>query len=106
MMWGYDQVEGWFFSKKWNYYQNRKGNVSSYVENYIGFYRIHVTYSGALGMCDIELRRDTPKEAFAIAEEYLEKYKDTKEKRELWQDYYSPHNPEGYWEKEYKRDER
>lgn len=103
MIWGLDQVDGWFFTNKWFYYQQRRGMASSYVEKMMGFYRVHVTYSGALGMCDIEIRKETPEEAFKIAEEYLDKYKDAKVKSELWEDYYSPHNPKGYWHTEYKR---
>lgn len=103
MLWGIDQVDGWFFTNKWNYYQNRKGMASSYVEKMIGFYRVHVTYSGPLSMCDIEIRKDTPEEAFKVANEYLEKYKNATDKRELWNDYYSPHNPEGFWQTIYYR---
>lgn len=106
MFWGHTEVDGWFFSPKWHYYQQRRGMASSYVERMIGFYRVHVTYSGKLNMCDIEIRKDTAEEAFAIAEEYLEKYKDAKDKTELWKDYYSPHNLDGYWMKEYKKGDR
>lgn len=101
-MWGYFEVENWFFSKKWNYYQRRRGMASSYVEQMIGFYRVHVTFSGQLGMCDIEYRSESLSHAFEKAEELLEQYKDAKEKSELWNDYYSPHNPKGYWHTEYK----
>lgn len=101
MIWGRTQREGWFFTPTFHYYQQRKGKASSYVEQMIGFYRVHVTYSGPLGMCDIEIRKDTPEEAFAIAEEYLAKYQHAQTKQELWGDYYSPHNPEGYWQTVY-----
>lgn len=102
MIWGQLEVDGWFFTKKWNYYQRRVGMASSYIEKMIGFYRVHVTRSGALGMCDIEYRTEDLTSAFTKAEELLDKYKDSKEKSALWEDYYSPHNPNGYWQKDYK----
>lgn len=105
MIWGHTEIEGWFFTNKWRYYQKRLGMASSYVEMYYGYYRVHVTFSGQLGMCDIEYRSESLSQAFEKAEELLEKYKD-KEKHEFWTDYYSPHNPEGYWQKEYKKGER
>lgn len=101
IIFGLTVVDGWFFSKRMNYYQNRKGMASSYIERMIGFYRVHVTFSGPLGMCDIEIRKDTLEESFTIANKYLEKYKGAKRKEELWEDYYSPHNPKGYWTVEY-----
>jgi hypothetical protein len=103
VLWGYDEVDGWFFSNKWNYYQKRKGMASSYIEAMFGFYRVHVTYSGGLGMCDIEYRDKSPQKAFKMAESLLDKYKD-KEKHEFWNDYWSPHNPNGYWQKEYRNE--
>ncbi|PGO60632.1 hypothetical protein [Priestia megaterium] len=102
MIWGYTKVDGWFFTTKWNYYQKRVGMASSYVERMIGFYRVHVTYSGVLSICDIEYRTEDFGEAFKKAEELLEKYKNAKDKSELQADYYSPFNPEGYWQTEYK----
>lgn len=104
LIWGFTQVDGWFFSKRWNYYQNRRGNASSYVEQMIGFYRVHVTFSGQLGVCDIEYRTESSSQAFEMAETLLDKYKDAKDRYELWKDYWSPNNPEGYWQTEYYKD--
>lgn len=101
MIWGITEVEGWFFTTKWNYYQKRVGNASSYVEKMLTYYRVHVTFSGPLGFCDIEYRSQDINEAFSKAEELLDKYKDAKEKTELHKDYWSPHNPRGYWQTEY-----
>lgn len=96
-IWGHSQREGWFYTNQWHYYQQRRGNVSSYVERMMGFYRVHVTYSGRLDMCDIEIRKEDLSEAFKIAEEYLEKYRNVESKSILQQDYYSPHHPNGWW---------
>jgi hypothetical protein len=102
MIWGITEVEGWFFSHRWNYYQQRKKNVSSYIEKYFGFYRVHVTYAGALGLCDIEYRNEDFETARMKAEELLEKYQEAT-KEEIQNDYYSPHNPEGYWQTVYNK---
>jgi len=101
MIWGVTEVDGWFYSSNWNYYQKRIGNASSYVEKMMGFYRVHVTFSGRLNICDIEYRDEDVNIAFEKAEELLHKYKDAKVKSELHKDYWSPNNPEGYWQKEY-----
>lgn len=102
MIWGHTEIAGWFFSKKWNYYQKRNKNVSSYIEKYMGFYRVHVTRAGELGICDIEYRAESFDVALIKAEELLEKYKEAT-KEGIQQDYYSPHNPEGYWQTVYTK---
>lgn len=104
MIWGLTEIDGWFYTKKWNYYQRCEGHVVSYIENMIGFYRVHVTYRGQLGLCDIEYRNRDFDQALEKAMELLEKYKDIEDKKELHTDYYSPHNPKGYWQTEYYKE--
>lgn len=100
MIWGYTEIDEWFFTKQWNYYQRCEGNVVAYIEKMIGFYRVHVTERGDLGACDIEYRNEDFDDVFEFAEEYLVKYKNAT-KKDLWKDFYSPNNPEGYWVKIY-----
>ncbi|MFV1457599.1 hypothetical protein, partial [Bacillus mycoides] len=57
---------------------------------------------GFLGVCDIEYRTENFQAAVDKALEFLEMYKD-KNKTDMAKDYWSPHNREGYWQKEYKR---
>lgn len=97
MFWGFSEVDGWYYTEKWNYYQRCEGNVVAYIEKMFGFYRVHVTTRGQLGMCDIEFRNESFNIAHDMAMQLLEKYKD-KNKDDLWGDYYSPHNPNGYWQ--------
>lgn len=99
MIWGYTEVEGWFYTNKWNYYQRCEGNVVAYIERMFGFYRVHVTYRGVLSMCDIEYRTEGMnfEDAKTKALELLDKYKDASNKQDLWNDYYSPYNPVGHW---------
>jgi hypothetical protein len=102
MIWGHNQIEGWFYTDRWKYYQRCEGNVVAYIEKMIGFYRVHVTERGHLGVCDIEYRNQDFNIALLKAVELLEKYKDA-EKIELQKDYHSPYNPKGYWQTENKK---
>jgi len=97
LIWG-EGIDGWFYTKKWMYYQRCEGKVVSYIERMIGFYRVHITFRGELGICDIEFRHEEFDQAMEKAMELLDKYKDAEIKTELQKDYYSPHNPEGYWQ--------
>lgn len=101
--WGYTEIDGWFYTKQWNYYQRCEGRVVAYIELYYGYYRVHVTFRGQLGMCDIEYRNEDLYMALSKAMELLHKYKDSNDKYELHSDYYSPHNPKGYWQTIYNK---
>ena len=100
MILGKTQIDGWFFTDTWNYYQRCEGNVVAYIEEMTGFYRLHVTIRGNLGVCDIEYRNESFVLSLQKAHELLEKYKDA-EKEDLEKDFYSPWNPEGFWQKVY-----
>jgi hypothetical protein len=100
MIWGYSKLDGWHYAEKWGYYQRTEGRVVAYIERYFGFYRVHVTTRGNLGVCDIEYRNEDFDVALKKALELLDKYKNS-EKSDLHKDYYSPNNIEGYWHVEY-----
>jgi hypothetical protein len=102
MIWGYTQLDGWFYTEKWGYYQRCEGNMVAYIEKMYGFYRVHVTKRGHLGVCDIEYRNEDFNIALEKAMELLDKYKDA-EKEDLSNDYYSPWNPKGYWQTVYHK---
>lgn len=106
MIWGHTKIRGWFFSPEFHYYQKCSGRVVSYIEKYGYFYRVHVTFRGDLGMCDIEYRNPDFNEALAKAEELLEKYKDASKKEDLHNDFYCPYNREGFWQKHYNTKKR
>lgn len=97
MLWGFEKVDGWFFSKTFNYYQKTNGRAVSYVQRYKGFYCLQVYERGHLGICDIEYRTEDFQEAINKGLEFLETYKD-RTKEDMAKDYWSPHNPSGYWQ--------
>ncbi|MEC0276834.1 hypothetical protein [Peribacillus frigoritolerans] len=101
MIWGYTELEGWHYAKKWGYYQRCEGPVVAYIERMLSFYRVHVTWRGQLGMCDIEYRNESFDGAKEKALELLAKYKDAADKADLHKDYFSPFNSEGYWQTVY-----
>lgn len=103
ILWGFEQVDGWHFSQKWNYYQRTEGRAVAYIQRYIGFYCLQVYERGLLGVCDIEYRTEDFQEAVDKALEFLDKYKD-KDSSEMAKDYWSPHNKQGYWQVDYKGD--
>lgn len=102
VLWGIEEVNGWHFSQKWNYYQKTKGRAVAYIQRYIGFYCLQVYERGALGICDIEYRTENFQEAVDKALEFLETYQD-KNKTDMAKDYWSPYNKEGFWQTEYKK---
>ena len=96
MNWGITEIDGWFYTPKWRYYQRCEGNVVAYIEKMVGFYRLHVTWKGQLGMCDIEYWNEDFDLALNKAVKLLDKYKDS-EKEDLWNNFFSPHNLNGFW---------
>lgn len=101
MLWGFEQVDGWFFSKKWNYYQKVQGNVVAYVQKQAGYYCLQLYETGVLFTCDVEYHTESHQEAFEKGLEFLEKYKD-KMSQDMATDFWSPNNPQGYWQTVHK----
>jgi hypothetical protein len=69
----------------------------------LGFkYNVQVYKRGPMFMCDIEKRFEDLDEAISWAEEMLNKYEDGN-REAMREDFYSPHNFDGYWytEREY-----
>lgn len=103
MIWGITEIDGWFYVDRWGYYQRCEGRVVSYIERMYGFYRVHVTWRGELGFCDIEYRDESFDRALAKAAKLLATYNKSTDKKDLHKDYFSPHNPDGYWQTVYNR---
>lgn len=104
MIWGFTEIEGWFYVKKFNYYQKTNGRAVAYViKRAFSGYTVQVYKRGRMHYCDIEKRFSEHSEAFEYALEMLNKY-ESGNQEEMHQDYYSPWNLDGYWETEYYRE--
>lgn len=97
-----DLPEGWFFNN-FGVIQKTQGRVYCYINRMIGFYTLQLYGRGNVFMCDLEIRSEDLQEMFDQAEKWLEQYKDGDMKK-VHSDYYSPHNPQGYWFLEYQPD--
>jgi hypothetical protein len=106
VIWGLTEIGGWHFASRFSYYQRCEGRVVSYIERMMGFYRVHVTWRGRLGYCDIEYRAEKFDDALQQAQKFLDMYNKATEQEELWKDYWSPHNIKGYWQTKYYKGEK
>ncbi len=99
-MYDWDLPEGWFYNN-FGVLQKTKGRVYCYIARYSGFFCLQLYERKNVGICDLEIRSENLEEMFKQADEWLEQYKDGDMKK-VHADYYSPHNPKGYWMLEYK----
>jgi hypothetical protein len=99
MIWGYTEVDGWFYSKQWNYYQRTNGRVVCYIQKQLyGRCILQLYIRGQMGICDLEHRVEDgdPTPLFKLGEAWLEEFEDGN-KEVIHKHEYSPHNPIGYW---------
>lgn len=102
LIWGFTEIDDWFFSDKWNYYQRVQGKVVVYVGRMLfGQYNIQLYLKGGLSdYCALERRSENPHELFEVGEEWLNEFEDG-DVEKLRTHYYAPFNPEGWWQTVY-----
>ncbi|WP_341323337.1 hypothetical protein NSQ62_07655 [Solibacillus sp. FSL H8-0523] len=102
-IWSITEIPGWHYAEKWMYYQKTNGRVVCYIsQRLFDGYILQLYKRGEMFICDIEYRSHDLHELLTLADEWLETYKDGNLEA-IHSHYYSPHNPQGYWEIEYKK---
>lgn len=97
----YNAPNGWFKNKNFGIYQKVNGQVYAYVNyNLNREFQVSLYQKGTTLVCELEFRTPNPLEAFQKGEEWLQKYSDGN-LEQIRQDYFSPHNPNSFWAKEY-----
>lgn len=101
MIWGISEIPGWHYADKWGYYQKTNGRVVCYISKRLFDGFILQTYKrGRMSICDIEYRSNSLTELTELADKWLVEYKEGS-LVDLHNNYYSPHNPKGYWAVDY-----
>ena len=96
-----DLPDGWKYNN-FGVIQKTKGRVYCYIGRQIGFYNLQLYKRKNVSYCDLEIRDTDIKVLFDQAEKWFEQYSDG-DLEKIHSDWWSPHNPAGYWAVEYKK---